>query len=282
MKLNDFRNYFNKELADLYPKTEVDSFFFRTIDSKLGFQTIDFFTRGSESIEAPKLNQMKEVISQLKEENPIQYILGETEFYGYTFKVNEHVLIPRPETEELVQWIVEEHAKFTSKTNIIDIGTGSGCIAISLKKQLSTANVNALDVSKEAITVARENAKINNVTISFLHQSILEDVSFDTPFDIIVSNPPYVRMLEKEEMKNNVLNNEPHLALFVTDNNPLVFYKRIADVAKQSLSENGLLFFEINQYLGEETKNMLLEKGFKNIELRKDLFGNDRMIKANL
>jgi release factor glutamine methyltransferase len=181
------------------------------------------------------------------------------------------------------------------KTNILDIGTGTGCIPISLKKNLPNANISAIDVSVNALKKATENANLNNVAINFIEQDILKITSLnviaskieepstnDIKFDIIVSNPPYVRELEKTEIKNNVLENEPHLALFVDDNNPLIFYNKIADLAKNHLTKNGSLFFEINQYLGKETFNMLKDKGFINIELRKDFSGNDRMIKASL
>jgi release factor glutamine methyltransferase len=228
----------------------------------------------------------------LQQEKPIQYITGETWFYGLRFQVNENTLIPRPETEELVEWIIEsQKSNVQSQTlAILDIGTGTGCIPISLKTNILQANVSAIDVSEHALEVAKRNAELNKVEINFIQANILEvqDLSqLSTPnsqlrtnFDIIVSNPPYVRNLEKQEIKKNVLDYEPHLALFVEDTDALLFYRKIAQLALKNLSPNGLLFFEINQYLGNETVELLKKLGFKNIELKKDLYGNDRMIKC--
>ena len=238
-----------------------------------------------------------DALTGLKNENPIQYIIGETEFYGLFFKVNKDVLIPRSETEELIDWILKEFNE-KKELNILDIGTGSGCIAISLANHLPGANIYGIDISKEALQIAEQNAKLNNVKVNFLIQDILKmNVasshsnlfmagpvmnSLPMEFDIIVSNPPYVRELEKREIKSNVLQNEPHIALFVSDDNPLLFFDKIADFAKQCLTANGFLFLEINQYLAENTTALLQQKGFKTIELRKDVFGNDRMIKTSL
>jgi release factor glutamine methyltransferase len=220
------------------------------------------------------------ILDQLKKEIPIQYLLGTTHFYGLEFEVNSAVLIPRPETEELVDWIIQS-SKVQSKLKILDIGTGSGCIAIALAKNLPNAQVFALDVSEQALATAKKNAEKNQVHLSFIHQSILETEDLAQEFDIIVSNPPYVRELEKHEIKNNVLDNEPHLALFVEDNDALIFYRKIAQLAQKNLKSEGQLYFEINQYLGKETLNLLLEMGFKNCELRQDIYGNDRMIQCS-
>ncbi len=282
MNIKDFRIHFNSKLSDLYPKTEIDAFFFRVVEHELGLTLMDVFTKNELEISEEKLQSLHLILNKLQQEEPIQYILGETSFYGFTFKVNSNVLIPRPETEELVEWIINSVNNSNNKVSILDIGTGSGCIAISLEKSIPDSNVYAIDISKKAIEMAKNNAILNNAFVTFIQNDILNEYKLEKSFDVIVSNPPYVRELEKKEIKNNVLNNEPHLALFVEDNNPLIFYSRIADVAKEQLNEDGLLFFEINQYLGKETKEMLLEKGFKNIELKKDLFGNDRMIKATL
>jgi release factor glutamine methyltransferase len=282
MKLNNFRTYFTQELSALYPKKEIDAFFFRIIENKLAIQIVAFFTQQDKLLTDEELVWFKDVTRRLKNEEPIQYILGETSFFGYSFNVNENVLIPRPETEELVEWIIKSVENKDVEISILDIGTGSGCIPISLKKELPNIKITGFDISSEALTVAQANSKLNNADVSFQKVDILSTVEIKENFDIIVSNPPYVRELEKKEIKNNVLNNEPHLALFVSDDNPLLFYNRIADVAKINLNKNGLLFFEINQYLGPETKQMLEIKGFKNVELKKDLFGNNRMIKATL
>lgn len=281
MKLKDFRTFFNEELSDLYPKTEIDAFFFRTIEHILNLQLTDVFTKQDLLIDDANLTVLKSVIKKLQKEEPIQYIFGETEFYGYRFKVNSDVLIPRPETEELVSWVKETIENKRTELSILDIGTGSGCIAISIQKEVPTARVTAFDISEKALNTAKQNAELNEANVNFIHHDILSNTPIGEKFDVIISNPPYVRELERVEIKNNVLNNEPHLALFVDDNNPLLFYKRIADVALTNLNDNGVLFFEINQYLGEETKQMLLDKGFKNVVLKNDLFGNHRMIKAN-
>jgi release factor glutamine methyltransferase len=202
--------------------------------------------------------------------------------------VNENTLIPRPETEELVEWIVDGLKVKGKGQRVLDIGTGSGCIPIALKKEIPSAFVSAIDISEKALEMARKNALDNQVEVNFIHQDILTsqhlNISTSQPllFDVIVSNPPYVRNLEKKEIKRNVLDFEPHLALFVADSDALLFYRKIAQLALKSLSSNGKLFFEINQYFGKETVELLEQLGFKNIELRKDFVGNDRMICCGL
>ena len=283
MTLKELKTHYLNSLSKLYPKTEINTFFFYLIEEYLDLQRIDFSLQPNKIIENTDFLKFEKALNRLKKEEPIQYILGKTEFYGYPFLVTKDTLIPRPETEELVEWILQElEFQKKKKTSILDIGTGSGCIAISLAKKNKNLSVSAIDFSKEAIEIAKQNAKLNEVNIYLIEKDILLTKELDTAFDVIVSNPPYVRELEKVEIKNNVLQNEPHSALFVSDSNPLIFYSKIADLAKNHLTKNGLLFFEINQYLGQETKVMLSERGYKNIELRKDLFGNDRMIKANL
>ena len=283
MTLKELKTHYLNSLSKLYPKTEINTFFFYLIEEYLDLQRIDFSLQPNKIIENTDILKFEKALNRLKKEEPIQYILGKTEFYGYPFLVTKDTLIPRPETEELVEWVLQKlEFQKKEKTSILDIGTGSGCIAISLAKKNKNLSVSAIDISKEAIEIAKQNAKLNEVNINFIEKDILLTKELETSFDVIVSNPPYVRELEKVEIKNNVLQNEPHSALFVSDSNPLIFYSKIADLAKNHLTKNGLLFFEINQYLGQETKVMLSKKGFKNIELRKDLFGNDRMIKANL
>jgi release factor glutamine methyltransferase len=284
MTLRAFKKKFMEALSEIFPKTEIDSFFFILIEEKLNLQRIDTVLKPDFLIPEEQLADLKNILQRLQKEEPIQYILGNTEFYGLPFFVDENTLIPRSETEELVAWVIEEVAKLQSNTvtklSILDIGTGTGCIPISLAKNLPNAKITAVDISSKALEVAKKNAQLNKVTIDFIELDILTTKSLPQEFDVIVSNPPYVRALEKVEIKNNVLENEPHLALFVADENPLIFYNQIADLAKQQLSKNGLLFFEINQYLGKETIALLEEKGFKNIELRKDIFGNNRMVKC--
>ena len=284
MILKEFKLFFNEALSAIYPKTEIDSFFFILMEEKLKLQRIDTVLNSDLLITNKNLIDLKNIVKRLQKEEPIQYIIGNTEFYGLPFLVDKNTLIPRPETEELVTWVLDEIKVLTNnkitELSILDIGTGTGCIPISLAKNLTSLNISAIDISPEALIIAKQNAILNKVTIEFIELDILNTESLPQEYDVIISNPPYVRELEKEEIKNNVLENEPHLALFVEDENPLIFYNKIADLAKQQLSKNGMLFFEINQYLGKETVNMLVKKGFKNIQLKKDLFGNDRMIKA--
>lgn len=283
MKLKEFRFLFKNELSEIYPTTEIDSFFFLLIEEYLGLKRIDTVLKTDYIINEQNLSILNGALERLKKQEPIQYIIGKTEFYGCPFIVDENTLIPRPETEELVDWILSEvkSLKLDQKQQltILDIGTGSGCIPISIAKNLSNANITALDVSSKALEVANKNARLNNVVINFMEVDILKVDALIQKYDIIVSNPPYVRELEKLEIQKNVLENEPHLALFVTDDNPLLFYNKIASLAKQHLNPNGLLFFEINEYLGKETQQMLQDQGYLNINLKKDIFSKDRMIK---
>lgn len=279
MKLKDYREQFVQALTPLYDVMEAESFFAIALLEIKGWKRIDMAMHPDAVINNEEEGRWNAVLSELMLQRPIQYIFGKAHFYGLEFTVNENTLIPRPETEELVDWIITEN-RSGQKINIIDIGTGSGCIAISLAKNLSEAVVTAIDVSEEALLVAKQNAQTNGVTVDFMKADILSVKSLPKKYDIIVSNPPYVRNLEKQEIKDNVLKYEPHLALFVEDNDAILFYRKIALLGQGALNEGGRLFFEINQYLGEETVAMLENYGYKNIELRKDLFGNDRMIRA--
>jgi len=279
MNILEFKKHFFLELSKFYPETEIQSFFNILIQYKLNLSRVELALQPLLEFNNSNLDFFQKALIDLKKEIPIQYIIGETEFYGLNFNVNSNVLIPRPETEELVDWVIKDHQNSPS-IKILDIGTGSGCIAISLAKNLPNAEVFALDISAEAIKTAKSNAVINNVTVNFMEANILTLTKLPHKFDIIVSNPPYVRELEKEQMQTNVLANEPHLALFVKNNNPLLFYNKIADLAKSYLNEDGHLYFEINQYLGTETVELLKLKGFKNIQLKKDIFEVDRMTRA--
>lgn len=285
MILKDIQSIFHKELDDIYGTEEVDSFFYILTYEFLRMQRLALSLQPGFSISKEEEQQFFEALTKLKLEEPIQYILEKTEFYGLPFKVNEHTLIPRPETEELVNWVLSSQKLNKTQLTILDIGTGSGCIAISLAKNNSNVKVYALDVSEKALHVAKTNAVMNGVDIAFIQLDILNKDTWNlefmnSKFDIIVSNPPYVRNLEKAEMKGNVLNNEPLLALFVDDDNPLVFYKAITEFATKYLKKEGQLFFEINQYLGKEMVQLLEDFNFENIELKKDIFGNDRMLKG--
>jgi release factor glutamine methyltransferase len=279
MNLKEYKFHFTDELSAIYPQTETDTFFFYLIEEYLNFQRIDLVIQPEFKITDEAFLLFSNALEALKKEIPIQYILGKTEFYGLPLVVNNHTLIPRPETEELVEWILDT-IDSSKSLQIIDIGTGSGCIPISLAKKALNTTVFAVDISKDALKIAKKNAALNKVSIHFIEKNILQTTTLPQKFDVIVSNPPYVRELEKVAIKKNVLENEPHLALFVDDDNPLLFYDKIADLAKEHLTKNGFLFFEINQYLGTETFALLRKKGFKSIELKKDLLGNDRMIKC--
>ncbi|WP_298897000.1 peptide chain release factor N(5)-glutamine methyltransferase [uncultured Psychroserpens sp.] len=283
MRLKDIQDIYHKELDAIYGKNEVDAFFNLAIDYYLKLDRVHLLMEPDYSITKIEEQPLFETLSQLKLEKPIQYILGETEFFGLPFKVNKYTLIPRPETEELVALILEDFKGRSCK--ILDIGTGTGCIAISLAKHNEYASVSAVDISEDAIIIAKQNAEINTVDINFITDDILnsrhtESISGSHDYDAIVSNPPYVRHMEKTEIKPNVLDHEPHLALFVDDENPLQFYKAICEFAQTHLKESGVLYFEINEYLGKEMVKLLTNFNFKDIELKQDLFGKDRMIKG--
>lgn len=281
MKLKDYRNNFTGQLSPLYDTAEAERFFIITLEELKGWNRSKLALNPDEDLIPDEVRQWDEVLQHLKEQKPIQYIFGKAWFYGLEFRVNENTLIPRPETEELVEWIISEN-KNRKDITILDIGTGSGCIAVSLARNLPDAKVFAIDVSEQALDVAKHNAKANGTNVTFIKEDILSVEALPQQFDIIVSNPPYVRHLEKAEIKNNVLQYEPHLALFVEDNNALLFYRTIAQLGKSSLKKEGILYFEINQYLGNETVKMLADSQYQDIILKKDLFGNDRMVKAKL
>ena len=289
MKLKDLEQLFHKELDAVYGKDEVSQFFYICIEAFYKLSRLDLALDTNLSLSTKEAPQLLKALEHLKAEKPIQYLIGNAEFYGLTFNVNKHTLIPRPETEELVDLIIKTiHAEDSQNQplNLLDIGTGTGCIAISLAKHLPKAKVSAMDISVKAIEVAQINAKEHNVAVNFIEQSVLvipeaiKKIDFNDKWDVIVSNPPYVRELEKQEIKPNVLDNEPHLALFVSDENPLVFYNAITQIAEQKLKPNGYLFFEINQYLGKEMKSLVEKFDFRNVQIIKDGFGNDRILKA--
>tara|TARA_R110002073_G_scaffold336257_2_gene531266 strand:- start:4802 stop:5671 length:870 start_codon:yes stop_codon:yes gene_type:complete len=287
MILKSLRTYFKNALLGYYPDTEIESFFNLLSGQILKMKRIDISQNLYAVVSGKKYDKFQNAIDRLKKYEPIQYIVGDTEFYGLLFKVNSSVLIPRPETEELVSWIIDCHSEQSeeSKLKILDIGTGSGCIAISLAKNLPNAKVYALDISEEALKIAKLNATNNDVDVAFVEADVLNSMDWNLvfknlKFDIIVSNPPYVRELEKETMSANVLNHEPHLALFVKDNDALLFYRNITDASQEILKSNGQLYFEINENLGERTKELLVNNDFNSIELKKDIFDKDRMIKA--
>ena len=271
--------HIQSELKDLYPETEIKSFSYLIIEKLTGFTRTEIFVNKNTLFSIEQQHVLESFIEKLKKYIPIQYILGETEFYGLPFYVNESVLIPRPETEELVDWICNENNK-GEELNILDIGTGSGCIAISLKHEFTNSKVDAFDISKEALETAQRNAKLNNLIVNFNIADILNVPDYTTKWDIIVSNPPYITEHEKEDMSPNVLDHEPHIALFVPDNDPLLFYRKIAIFAQKNLKANGKLYFEINREAGIQCLKLLSEMGFPDAQLKKDISGNDRMIRA--
>ncbi len=228
-------------------------------------------------------NQIMEAANRVAQGEPVQYVIGETDFYGLTFNIAKGALIPRPETEELVEWGINSlRQEKPVRGKILDIGTGSGCIAISVAKN-TEATVEAWDISDEALSIATDNAKKNDVKVDFRKVDVLNFVPTDNDrgeYRCIFSNPPYICNSESEEMENNVLDYEPHIALFVPDSEPLLFYRKIAEIGKELLMNDGMLFFEINRRFGKETVDMLTHLGYSDIKLRQDQFGNDRMVKA--
>ena len=271
--------HIKSELEGIYPETEIKSFSYLMIEKITGFSRTEIIVNKNTYFSVEQHHVIESFIEKLKKNIPIQYILSETEFYGLCFNVNESVLIPRPETEELVDWIRTENDR-NSTLKILDIGTGSGCIAISLKHEFPNSVVSAFDISEEALETAQSNADRNKLNVHFSKVDILHPDNLEQKWDIIVSNPPYVLENEKANMEANVLEHEPHLALFVPDNDPLLFYRQIALFAQKHLNNNGKLYFEINRQFGSETIDLLKELGFTNVELRKDISGNDRMTKA--
>jgi release factor glutamine methyltransferase len=275
--------YIKDSLTDIYPNSEIKGIIRLIMEQICSLQPHQYLIFQDIQLSNEKKNKIIEVVERMKSKEPIQYILGTADFYSIPFEVNSSVLIPRPETEELVDLIISENSTSIGK-NILDIGTGSGCIAITLQKNIKTAHVYAVDISAEALNVARRNAVQNQTDVTFIQTDILqlEKAQKDIPytFDIIVSNPPYIKQEEKKEMEQNVLDFEPHLALFVPDQDPLLFYRHIAEFGKEKLKENGLLYFEINAACGEITYKMLQKKGYNKVQLIKDLSGKDRIIKA--
>ncbi|WP_445721301.1 peptide chain release factor N(5)-glutamine methyltransferase, partial [Flavobacterium sp.] len=281
MLLKQYKTHFFNTLKNIQDEQEIESFFFILTEYLHNLKRVDVALNPNFELSDEEVDKWNSILTELQQEKPIQYITCEAWFYGLQFEVNENTLIPRPETEELVEWILNSPiTHYPTPITILDIGTGSGCIPISLKANLPQANVSAIDVSEKALEVAKKNAASNKVEINFIQANILEVedlsqltssiINHPSSYNIIVSNPPYVRNLEKQEIKKNVLDFEPHLALFVEDTDALLFYRKIAQLALKNLSPNGLLFFEINQYLGKETVELLKNLGFKNIELKKD------------
>jgi release factor glutamine methyltransferase len=280
MTFKQLEKIFKDELSGLYEANEALGLFHLTAEHVSGIRPATLMLQMSSVINSEEERSYQSILSSLKEGRPIQHIIGEAWFYGLKFKVNSAVLIPRPETEELVHWILESASR-DQPMQFLDIGTGSGCIAVSLKKNLPQSKGYAMDISSAALEVAGENAAVNNVEIKLIPSDILVYKS-NEQFDLIVSNPPYITPGERGDMHQNVLDFEPEMALFVTADDPLIFYKCIADFALGHLNSSGYMFFEINEYLGKEMIAMLTAKAFTDIQLKKDMQGKDRMIRCKI
>lgn len=266
-------------LKGSYSESEAASLAKLLLIEVLGFSTLELFGGKDKQVSEKERDVLNEMLGRLMDNEPIQYILGKEYFCGMTFEVNRNVLIPRPETQELVEWIVEDY-KEVPHCRILDIGTGSGCIAISLAKKLPKMSLEAWDISEGALEVAQKNAERNQVAVDFCLQNVLEADVSSPSYEVIISNPPYITEKEKNDMEANVLEWEPHTALFVPDTDPLLFYRKIAQLGIKALISGGALYFEINRAYGQETIHMLQDLGYRQIELKKDMFGNERMIKA--
>ena len=280
--IKDVFTEFKQHLGIIYDPNEIEALTLLVINELTGTSKAKIKAFPEQEVTCIEVEKLNTILKRLQNGEPVQYIFGHTEFYGLPFNVNPSVLIPRPETEELVEWALSSVVNSEWAGNILDIGTGSGCIAISLKKNLSNTSVSAVDISPDALKTAKQNAGLNNVDVTFINDDILNIKSKieNSKFEIIISNPPYVTLHDKTQMHTNVTDFEPHTALFVPENDPLIFYKAIANFVAKNLTSDGLLFFEINESLGNETIELLKDKGFKNIELRKDMSGRNRMIRA--
>jgi len=298
LNLKELKDNFIHSISEIYPSEEIQSFFNILAEKYLNLTRIEIALHPDKEVSEENKKIFESAIHRLQQFEPIQYIIGDTEFFWLTFRVDNNVLIPRPETEELVNWIILENKEKRGERRdlffadekpkvILDIGTGSGCIAISLAHNLPNTKVSAIDISEGAINIAKQNAIANNVSVNFQLMDILKFnqepwslVFKDLKFDTIVSNPPYIRVQEKSQIEPNVIKYEPALALFVEDDDPLLFYRKIAQFSQKYLKPDGTLFFEINEYLSKDLYQMLKQEEFVEIEIRKDIFGKDRMVKC--
>lgn len=276
--MNPVIYYIKQSLHGYYPDSEIVSMAKLLLTQVFGMSVVELYTGKDNNFSSNERKRLDDILVRLKKQEPLQYIIGVEEFCGLTFEVTPDVLIPRPETSELVYWIIQENEG--KRSRVLDIGTGSGCIAITLAKKLRETRVTSWDVSEKALQVAARNCRRNGVEVRLERKNVLEAVSQGEVFDIIVSNPPYVTEREKKEMERNVLDWEPALALFVPDDNPLLFYRNIAGLGREMLAPEGKLYFEINRGYGRQMVDMLEGLGYHDIELRKDISQNDRMIKA--
>lgn len=273
------KHYFNDRLKEYFSGREIRMMFQLALQKRLNLTDSDLLLSDELRLSESDLLYFRSIVKRLLDNEPFQYIFGETEFYGLVLKTDNRALIPRPETEELVDWILKSHQNLEA---VVDVCSGSGCIALALKNNLSKATVSGIDVSAGALALSKENAQLNQLNVHFLQFDVLNDAFpfEDDTLDLIVSNPPYVLENEKAEMQKHVLDHEPHLALFVENDNPLIFYRKITSIAKEKLKVGGWLYFEINEQFGEEMSILLQEYGFVLIELSADLQGKNRMIRA--
>lgn len=277
--MNPLYTYIKQKLtAASYAEAEAAALARWVLEEEFGFSALELYSGKDTDFPTEKRNRLNDILARLERYEPIQYIIGKTEFLGLTLKVTPDVLIPRPETAELAEWIISGCRQ--TGLRVLDIGTGSGCIAIALAQRMSEAEVSAWDISERALAVARENAMRNNARVTFTRADVFDEPMLCSELDIIVSNPPYITESERAEMERNVLDYEPGTALFVPDGDPLRFYRRIARIGNRMLKPGGKLFFEINRAYGNETADLLKCEGYQNVEVRQDMFGNDRMIKA--
>ncbi len=286
--MNEAIQHIRRQLTSLFPEQEINSLTSRIVCHVCHLQTVHVLSCKDKKLSENERHEIESIVERLLHNEPLQYILGETEFYGLPFAVDSSVLIPRPETEELVDWVVRDEKPLKSEGQpnslIVDIGTGSGCIAVTLAKYLPEALIYGIDISADALSVAKKNAGLNQVEVQWIQGDILARIPPVIPgtpdIDIIISNPPYIVPSEKKDMEKNVLDYEPSIALFVPEQEPLLFYEAIADAGIQCMQQGGRLYFEINAAFGRETCEMLKNKGYQTIELRQDISGKDRMIKA--
>jgi release factor glutamine methyltransferase len=284
--LGDILQYMQDEIGNLYPEKEFRNIRRIVFERLTDIHPVDFHIKPNLEVSDEIFAKIKEIVAELKIFRPIQYVLGTTEFLGLKLKVTPSVLIPRPETEELADWIIKTHKYNDNK--ILDIGTGTGCLAIALDRLMLHSQTDGIDISDEALEIAEENSYMNESIVNFFHYDILQGHNgpnsdqFKEHYDIIVSNPPYVPESEKAEMLKTVLEYEPPIALFVKDEDPLIFYRAIADFARIKLEMGGILYFEINPKFQKEIQEMLMFKGFRNIQVRQDINGKLRMIRAQI
>ena len=278
INLKKFKVEFVRGLSSIYNKEEAVALFSWLSEDLLHLKTYDFLLQTEVDIDTNQLHIFQQAKSRLLKQEPIQYILGYTEFFGLKINVTPDVLIPRPETEELVQWVLEDYKAQVHQLSLIDIGTGSGCIPIALAKNLPHAKVMGLDISEHALQLAVSNSELHRAKVEFIKSDVLQLKALPE-VDVIVSNPPYVKFDEHLKMKDNVLKHEPHLALFVANDDPLIFYKKIAELALKA-KKKPVVYVEISQYFAEDTSQLFKDFGFEQVEIKKDFRGNDRMLKA--